>query len=618
MASEALDLPGIGPKLLRRLERKLGGPEGVEQALGRGDVAALSSVHGISQDRAVRIVQAHRGEALEWLLTRDAEAVAEEALTPFLARAVSSLGRARLSTLAPTRDPDVFEQRLERARGWLERLETVDLEATAGHLRAIEHPSQPRPKPERDVAILAEPGSQVLEEIDEEGLDKWVDVVTQADAIPRGSLVLAPTMNEVPPGAVHLPAKHGWEAVPWKDLAWLEANRRLLESLARLAPLLQAEDHASPLIEALTDGPQFGELDLEEIAQELVAEANATVEERIEEVTLSGKAVLEVLQGGTSRDVDQLVNEAHQEACKAFRAHTGLASDPFTEAYPIELDHSALAQLERERRQDVALERFRAAQSVARGVREHREGIDAMVEAGIELDAWQAVARTAEALALSLPEPGETFEVNGALHLSLQGEGEPVDYPVPNGVALLTGANSGGKTTLLETLGQIALLAHLGLPVPAQGAKVPVLDGLAYYARPRQLGAGAFEGFLRTVEDVLLTEDRVLVLADELEAMTELEAASAIIAEVVARLDAREAPAVLVTHLAPFILEHVQARTDGIEAKGLDESNQLVVDRTPRIGQVARSTPELILQRLRNEADGEREALYAAMLDRLD
>jgi len=110
----------------------------------------------------------------------------------------------------------------------------------------------------------------------------------------------------------------------------------------------------------------------------------------------------------------------------------------------------------------------------------------------------------------------------------------------------------------------------------------------------------------------------VLVLADELEAMTELEAAAAILAEVVDRLDERDAPAVLVTHLAPYILEHVEARTDGIEAQGLDEDNELIVDRTPKVDVVARSTPELILQRLRNTADAEREQLYDSMIERLE
>ncbi|MDX1610794.1 MAG: endonuclease MutS2, partial [Candidatus Thermoplasmatota archaeon] len=315
--------------------------------------------------------------------------------------------------------------------------------------------------------------------------------------------------------------------------------------------------------------------------------------------------------------VEAVVHEAAKDARKRFEQATELNGAPFTDDFPLQLDHRELQLLKRQVERDQALTRFRAAVAVARTVQARREGVSEMVAQAIELDRWQAAARAARDLGMSLPTIGQELEVDGALHLALSGQGDPVSYPVPNGVTLLTGANSGGKTTLLETLGQIAYLAHLGLPVPASQATVPLLDGLAYYARPRQLGAGAFEGFLGTIEDVLLQDDHVLVLADELEAMTELEAAAAIIAEVVTRLKARGCPTVLVTHLAPFILEHVEARVDGIEAKGLDEDNELLVDRTPKVGRVARSTPELILQRLRNTSTGEREALYQAMLARL-
>ena len=56
----------------------------------------------------------------------------------------------------------------------------------------------------------------------------------------------------------------------------------------------------------------------------------------------------------------------------------------------------------------------------------------------------------------------------------------------------------------------------------------------------------------------------------------------------------------LVTHLAPSIIEAAgkEMRTDGIEARGLDENLELIVDRTPRRNHLARSTPELIVRRL--------------------
>ena len=73
--------------------------------------------------------------------------------------------------------------------------------------------------------------------------------------------------------------------------------------------------------------------------------------------------------------------------------------------------------------------------------------------------------------------------------------------------------------------------------------------------------------------------------------------------------------AVFVTHLAREIQE--SARTDlavdGIEAEGLVDG-ELVVDRSPVKGVLARSTPELIVEKLADERDD----FYVELLEKFD
>ena len=53
-----------------------------------------------------------------------------------------------------------------------------------------------------------------------------------------------------------------------------------------------------------------------------------------------------------------------------------------------------------------------------------------------------------------------------------------------------------------------------------------------------------------------------------------------------------------------------------IEAKGLDENYNLIVDRTPKMNFLAKSTPELILKRIYEKSDDDLKAVYARILEK--
>jgi len=74
--------------------------------------------------------------------------------------------------------------------------------------------------------------------------------------------------------------------------------------------------------------------------------------------------------------------------------------------------------------------------------------------------------------------------------------------------------------------------------------------------------------------------------------------------------------AVFVSHLAEDVRRYVETpvRVDGIEAEGLDENNNLRVNRSPRYNYLAKSTPELILDRLVRSTKGPEREFYARLL----
>lgn len=115
--------------------------------------------------------------------------------------------------------------------------------------------------------------------------------------------------------------------------------------------------------------------------------------------------------------------------------------------------------------------------------REMKNMVYRLINSYAKLDAWQSMARATK-------EHGWTFpELQAAMPVCLVAEGlkhplldKPVAYDMNlnegNNFLLLTGANMSGKTTFMRALGVSALLAHLGMGVPAKSLKISFLQGV--------------------------------------------------------------------------------------------------------------------------------------------
>lgn len=118
-----------------------------------------------------------------------------------------------------------------------------------------------------------------------------------------------------------------------------------------------------------------------------------------------------------------------------------------------------------------------------RARRELKKKIYLLMDSFARLDAWRAMAlATLEhgwTFPVLLPEQPVTLHGAGFYHPLL---GSPVAYDANfvNGrnFMILTGANMSGKTTYLRALGVCALLAHLGMGVPAQAFSISFLHGI--------------------------------------------------------------------------------------------------------------------------------------------
>lgn len=632
-------LPGLGPTLVTRVLETFGSADAFREAALEGDLERIGTVPGLSEKRAVELVHAVRGTLhADFLGTERVVRVFDAVRDRILARAATTPGKRHLRLLNPLPDRSAREAAVQEALAAAEEVQGLDLDTARQALAKLAPLGDPRPAYEGTVTIFVDTPDD-REALRDAGIDRWAAIASARDH-ERARNTEAAVYAYSDGGSPLMEADHALSVpfstdpavvVPWSETTRFEKARTALQAAATLSDL---RDRPSPAREALAvldamvdDKTDVDPRQLPTLIQDIYDDAIAEAETRLGELTLTGKDLVAALSDRAPDAVRQLYVDAMDKATERIRAETGLHLDAFTETVPPEIDEKAVRGAQRDLQGKGAVRRLEAQAKAAEALVKLRAGVIEEIEDHFAFDARQALGAFVADHRLTAPEWGDGLRLRAALHLD-HPDGEPVDYRLgtddegkadPVRMALLTGANSGGKTTLLETIAQVLTMAHAGLPVPAAHATVPELDAVHFFAQKRSLSAGAFEDFLVRFFPLARAEGRVFVLADEVEAMTELEAAAEIIASFLEDLAARDAFALFVTHMGPHVLPLVpdDVRVDGIEATGLDDEDRLVVSRSPRIGALARSTPELILTRLSRQGPEELREAFATLADRV-
>ncbi|WP_440990324.1 MutS-related protein [Haloarchaeobius baliensis] len=652
-------IPGVGAKTADALA-ELDDPEA---ALRAGDVATLARAPGVSEGRAARIARAairtEHDDPGGFLATDRAREVYRAMLEELQARTVTDYGAKRMETFYPS----AAESRIAEVREFTERaMEREASDAVLDALAGVEPLKEPRDVSVRDRCLATTDGetyAKAREAIPELPVEVVDDARGLADLARGYSTVIA--LDEtfagvevegdvrVEPDALSTPV----EVVPERALAFFATNRdRIRAAIAvHRAAGLDAPCDLDDLEDALAglaeDGGIAGDAEVDRLATALddldaavgMAEnvANDRLREAIEErdVTIEGADLLSLVERGAgvdsllSRELadeyaaavdaarDHLVESLDLDMGEAEVARRAFGDEP---TYPVDHDESVVSRLREDLNAAKERRETRLKRELADELADRRPDAEALVGAALELDVELAVARFAGDYDCTVPRfEGSGIDIEGGRSLLLDvdhDEVDPVDYAV-DGVALLSGVNSGGKTSTLDLVASVVVLAQMGLPVPADSVRLQRFSALHYHAKTQgTLDAGAFESTVREFADVADGGADSLVLVDELESITEPGASAKIIAGILEALDENGASAVFVSHLAGEIREtaNFAVTVDGIEAVGLVDG-ELVVNRSPVKDHLARSTPELIVEKLAGESDA---AFYDRLLEKFE
>ena len=660
-------IPGVGEKTAAALSDL----DDAERALEEGDVATLARAPGLSEGRAAVVargaIRRRHDDDGGFLATHRAREIYEDALDLLRERTVTDYGAKRVATFYPT----ASASRIAEVREFVDRATDRDPDPQVREALAGVEPLAPPPTRRVRDRCLATADAERFAAAEEAFPELSVEVVenTRDLAELARSYATVIALDEqfagvdvdgdvrVRPDAMEAPD----EIVPERVLAFFAENRGRLLAAAEVAetadldPDCDLDELRDALDRVADDGTVVGDAELDRLVTAVddldaaVGTAESVANDRLRDairerdVTIEGTDFLSLVEQGARVDslLDRELADEYADAIDAAREHlvgglslkpeeAGFAERAFPEdpAFPVAHEESVISRLRTELKTGRDRRAARLKREVAADLSGLRDPAESLVRDALEVDVELAVARFAADFECTLPtfveseerasdagDSGHGIAIDGGRSPLLDvgfGDVDPVDYAV-SGPTLLSGVNSGGKTSTLDLVALVVVLAQTGLPVPAERVELERFSELHYYAKTQgTLDAGAFESTLRDFRGLADGAENRLVLVDELESITEPGASAKIVAGILEALEEQAATAVFVSHLAREIraAADFDVAVDGIEALGL-ENGELVVNRSPVKDHLARSTPELIVEKL---ADDDGSGFYDRLL----
>ena len=631
------EIKGIGDKISEKIIRSVGGEEELQKIIDEVDVERIINIDGISQRKAIQIMnQLLNNDNYEFMKSERALEIYEDIINKILAYSNTSYSKNRILLLSPSKNENKIKKQVKfimDAKKEVSQMPIIKLRGLMENLRELEEP-----KAEYDaskvILVESEEDNSYLTDL---GLNQYYPILTASDS----PLLREELMNydlifyvysqgildfEGMPNLVMINIdENDYEIVPEKIINFFTQNQEIFEKVHEIQKIRNKESilgEIIPIIDEINIVDKK-EVDIDELVNALKIEMDEELENSIKNIDLEGDEILNLLNNNFPPKISKIFDDIISKRKAIIKEKTGMDFDPYLRKYPIEIDEHEIERVKLERSSKKENDIFDMKKSAAIQLNSIKEKAIEEVKDAIKFDYEFSLGCFAYEYDLVEAEFSDEIKLKGALHLDLALKKEDeniqkIDYELTQkeNVALLTGANSGGKTTLLETLTQISIMAQMGLPVSADECEIKLFDEIYHFSKKRSLDAGAFESFLNVFIPIVTTQSEKLVLLDELEGITELEAAVKIISTFIDMIKESNSYGIIVTHMARELMNYTDIRVDGIEAKGLDEDYNLIVDRTPKMNFLAKSTPELILKRIYEKSDDDLKAVYARILEK--
>lgn len=375
------------------------------------------------------------------------------------------------------------------------------------------------------------------------------------------------------------------------DLSGWKNNLMVLKDIENLPEKMKLIVGELQKASQLLEQDSLEEIDEKKIENAL-KEINNAVQDKLRNFTVGGNDLMLMMQKGT---LPPALNQIISESITA----TGLPPLLFRKGMPVQIDDEEVNRL----LQKQSADKFTLFAKKILKEKQTLKNIPSLLE---DLSAYLIYVDFIGGMGREIHLESEPVEISKEFSIEsvknkLIENAEPVSFNLSEKYpcSILTGANSGGKTTLLEHIIQTIVQANMGIPIEGK-AKTPIFTEVYYFAKNKgSANKGAFETLLTQLSSIKHGR-QTLILADEVEAVTEPGVAGKIMQATIEYFIPRGCFMVIATHLGQELQKRQpeNARIDGIEAIGLDEAFELIVNHNPVLGKLARSTPELIVEKM--------------------
>ena len=346
------NIKGIGDKLSQKILYELGGEEELNQVIENLDLERLINIEGISQRKAIEIMNQLIGNpAQKFLKSERATQLYEEIIEKIVSYSNTSYSKNRILLLAPIKDEEIINERLDFVMNAKERVSKLPLYDLDKLMKNLHEPKMAKANYDASKAILVE-SHEDADYLMDLRLNKYYTILTASDSpffqeelrgyeliyyiYTEGFLDFGDMPNLImisKDSPIH-------QLVPEVILDYFRENRDLFEKVSKIKGILGEEtvlNDVGPILDEL-EMYKAKDIDLDEIVNKEKMKIDKQLKERIQNIDLEGDEILDLLNNDLPAKLEEIFNEILSKSKETIKAESGIAFDPFIKKYPIEID----------------------------------------------------------------------------------------------------------------------------------------------------------------------------------------------------------------------------------------------------------------------------------------